>query len=175
MILGGLGNILTLVAIPYARVKYGSEFSLLQLNSTILILNLSIADLLYCLVGFPHFIQVLISLENNWVLLSFISDIFLQNWTFRCKSMLCIGDAQKLWWEDWHSFLDALYCITSCSVLLSLIFILSSFIAFDFSIVSFERINSHTVFFDWVTESFLSSPWGILVSKVFFIGLTRPS
>jgi len=58
MIIGGLGNILTLIAIPYARVKYGSEFSLLQLNSTILILNLSIADLLYCLVGFPHFIQI---------------------------------------------------------------------------------------------------------------------
>ena len=55
---GGLGNLLTLLAIPYVRVKYGAEFSLLKLNSMVLILHLSFADLLYCLLGFPHFIQV---------------------------------------------------------------------------------------------------------------------
>ena len=45
---GGLGNLLTLVAIPYVRVMYGSEFSLLKLSSIVLILHLSLADLLYC-------------------------------------------------------------------------------------------------------------------------------
>lgn len=55
---GGFGNLLTLLSIPYVRVKYGTEFSLLQLNSVVLILHLSFTDLLYCLLGFPHFIQV---------------------------------------------------------------------------------------------------------------------
>eukprot|EP00092_Neocalanus_flemingeri_P067783 GFUD01082776.1.p1 GENE.GFUD01082776.1~~GFUD01082776.1.p1 ORF type:complete len:360 (-),score=57.67 GFUD01082776.1:168-1190(-) len=57
-IIGGFGNILTLLAIPYVRVKYGRQFSILQLNSVVLILHLSLADLLYTLVGFPNFLQV---------------------------------------------------------------------------------------------------------------------
>ena len=64
---GGLGNMLTLVAIPYVRMHYGPEFSLLQLNSVVLILHLSMADLLYCAVGFPHFIQVLRNTQANFV------------------------------------------------------------------------------------------------------------
>eukprot|EP00092_Neocalanus_flemingeri_P095019 GFUD01120869.1.p1 GENE.GFUD01120869.1~~GFUD01120869.1.p1 ORF type:complete len:378 (-),score=51.70 GFUD01120869.1:73-1173(-) len=62
-IIGGLGNILTLLAIPYVRLKYGSQFSVLKLNSVVLILHLSVADLLYTLVGFPHFVQVYFSRE----------------------------------------------------------------------------------------------------------------
>jgi hypothetical protein len=50
--------LLTLVAIPYVRTVYGSTFSVLQLNSMVLILHLSVADLLYCVIGLPHFIQV---------------------------------------------------------------------------------------------------------------------
>eukprot|EP00092_Neocalanus_flemingeri_P006912 GFUD01007461.1.p1 GENE.GFUD01007461.1~~GFUD01007461.1.p1 ORF type:complete len:311 (-),score=29.27 GFUD01007461.1:236-1168(-) len=38
-------------------MKYGSQFSILKLNSVILILHLSFCDLLYCVVGFPHLIQ----------------------------------------------------------------------------------------------------------------------
>eukprot|EP00092_Neocalanus_flemingeri_P039517 GFUD01043031.1.p1 GENE.GFUD01043031.1~~GFUD01043031.1.p1 ORF type:complete len:411 (+),score=72.90 GFUD01043031.1:145-1377(+) len=60
-IIGGLGNLLTLVAIPYVRKVYGAEFSLLKLNSVVLILHLSFADLLYCVLGFPHFIQIYFS------------------------------------------------------------------------------------------------------------------
>lgn len=51
------GNLLTLVAIPYIQRKYGQEFSILQLNSVTLILHLSLCDLLYALIGFPHLIH----------------------------------------------------------------------------------------------------------------------
>ena len=64
---GGLGSMLTLVAIPYVRLYYGPEFSLLQLNSVVLILHMSLADLLYCAVGFPHFIQVINNPQANFV------------------------------------------------------------------------------------------------------------
>ena len=63
---GGFGNLLTLLSIPYVRMKYGTEFSLLQLNSVVLILHLSFTDLLYCLLGFPHFIQVWIVQGCNY-------------------------------------------------------------------------------------------------------------
>jgi len=53
-ILGGFGNLLTLVAIPYMRQKYGSQFSILQLNSVVLILHLSLADLLFAIPSIPH-------------------------------------------------------------------------------------------------------------------------
>ena len=58
MLSGGLGNFLTLLAIPYVRLKYGMKFSILQLNSVVLILHLSLADLLYSLIGFPNFLMV---------------------------------------------------------------------------------------------------------------------
>ena len=51
------GNSLTLVAIPYIRRKYRQEFSILQLNSVTLILHLSLCDLLYAIIGFPHLIH----------------------------------------------------------------------------------------------------------------------
>ena len=51
---GGFGNLLTLVAIPYMRQKYGSQFSILQLNSVVLILHLSLADLLFAIPSIPH-------------------------------------------------------------------------------------------------------------------------
>ena len=55
---------LTVVALPYIRVKYGSQFSILKLNSAILILHLSLCDLLYAVVGFPHLIHAYIYDEN---------------------------------------------------------------------------------------------------------------
>ena len=59
---GFVGNMLTLAAIPYVRSKYGSELSILKLNSVVLILHLSFWDLLYNLIGFPHLIKVNLSM-----------------------------------------------------------------------------------------------------------------
>jgi len=64
------GNILTLIAIPYVRLNYRSEFSILQINSVILILHLAFCDLLYAIVGFPHLILVGSSIAI--VLISFV-------------------------------------------------------------------------------------------------------
>ena len=60
LIVGIVGNLLTLVALPYVRKKYGDQFSVLKSTTVILIVHLAICDLLYILVGFPHFIHVLI-------------------------------------------------------------------------------------------------------------------
>ena len=56
-----LGNSLTLVAVPYVIDKYKTEFSALQnLLLLLLLLNLSFTDLLYGVLGFPHFIHGLV-------------------------------------------------------------------------------------------------------------------
>ena len=60
LIVGLLGNVLTLLALPYVRRKYGAQFSVLQSSTAILLLHLSYFDLLYITVGFTHFIHVLI-------------------------------------------------------------------------------------------------------------------
>jgi hypothetical protein len=59
-IVGLLGNVLTLLALPYVRRKYGAQFSVLQSSTAILLIHLSFCDLLYITVGFTHFIHVLI-------------------------------------------------------------------------------------------------------------------
>ena len=46
MVVGSLGNLLTLAAIPYVRRRYPAEFSLLQLPVTDLLFNLSVCDLI---------------------------------------------------------------------------------------------------------------------------------
>ena len=61
---GIFGNTLTLVAIPYVKTTYGSEFSILKLNSIVLILHLSLCDLLYAVVGFPHLIHAYLYKTN---------------------------------------------------------------------------------------------------------------
>ena len=58
MVVGTVGNVFTLVSLPYVRIKYGNEFSVLQTPTAILLFHLSACDLVYCLIGFPHFIQV---------------------------------------------------------------------------------------------------------------------
>ena len=60
LVVGLLGNVLTLLALPYVRRNYGSQFSVLQSSTAILLLHLSFCDLLYITVGFTHFIHVLI-------------------------------------------------------------------------------------------------------------------
>ena len=61
---GILGNSFTIVSLPYARRKYGLEFSILQLNSVILMLHLSLCDLLYSIIGFPHLIHAYLYRTN---------------------------------------------------------------------------------------------------------------
>ena len=60
LIVGSVGNVLTLLALPYVRRRYGTQFSILQTSTAILLFHLSFCDLLYILVGFTHFIHVLI-------------------------------------------------------------------------------------------------------------------
>ena len=60
LLVGVVGNVLTLLALPYVRRKYGAQFSVLQSSTAILLLHLSFCDLLYISVGFTHFIHVLI-------------------------------------------------------------------------------------------------------------------
>jgi len=54
-----VGNSLTLVALTYVRSYHGSEFTVLAGYSGLLLLQLSMFDFLYGLVGFPHFIHAL--------------------------------------------------------------------------------------------------------------------
>jgi len=56
--------LLTLVALPYIRYKYGAQFSILKLNSVILLLHLSLCDLLYGIIGFPHLIHTYLYMTN---------------------------------------------------------------------------------------------------------------
>jgi hypothetical protein len=60
LLVGVVGNVLTLVALPYVRRKYGAQFSVLKSTTFILLLHLSLCDLLYISFGFTHFIHVLI-------------------------------------------------------------------------------------------------------------------
>jgi hypothetical protein len=60
LIIGVVGNVLTLLALPYVRCKYGPQFTVLQSSTAILLIHLSFCDLLYISIGFTHFIHVLI-------------------------------------------------------------------------------------------------------------------
>ena len=60
LLVGVVGNLLTLVALPYVRRKYGAQFSVLKSTTFVLLLHLSLCDLLYISFGFTHFIHVLI-------------------------------------------------------------------------------------------------------------------
>jgi len=65
LIVNVLGNSLTLVALPIVRLYYKEEFSLLQRPVFFLLLHLSLLDLLYGVVGFPHFLYGLHFLGKN--------------------------------------------------------------------------------------------------------------
>ena len=55
-VLGGFGNILTLCAVPYASRCCRAPLEVKRLRystATVFILNLAVADLLYCLVNLP--------------------------------------------------------------------------------------------------------------------------
>ena len=56
-----LGNSLILVALPYVRDKYKAQFSALQSATFLLLLHLSFADILYGVLGYPHFIHSLVA------------------------------------------------------------------------------------------------------------------
>jgi len=58
IIVGGFGNLLTIVAICVARIRHKIKFEHLWNSTTILMLNLSLCDLLYCVLGLPVFISI---------------------------------------------------------------------------------------------------------------------
>ena len=53
-----LGNTLTVIALPYARWKH-PELTILSYPSVDLMINLSVCELLYCVIGISHFVHVL--------------------------------------------------------------------------------------------------------------------
>ena len=63
-VVGVLGNILTLVAIPYASNKRRHELHKNWYTSTIFILNLAVFDLGFCIFGMTH--DVLFNLGIGW-------------------------------------------------------------------------------------------------------------
>ena len=67
MIVGTVGNILTLAAITYVKFKYPTEFLFLQFSVTKLLINLSVCDLIYCMVGLPHMIHGQLTGKNMYV------------------------------------------------------------------------------------------------------------
>ena len=58
LVIGGPGNILTVIAIPYVRMRYNRDFPRLRNTIAVLIVHLSVCDLMYMAIGFSHFIQV---------------------------------------------------------------------------------------------------------------------
>lgn len=58
IIIGGFGNLLTILSIAHARLRYASMFPALWNSTTILMLHLSLCDFLYCTLGLPVFISV---------------------------------------------------------------------------------------------------------------------
>ena len=95
-ILGILGNVLTLVAIPYAKWKHRYEFHRTFWTTDVWILHLALCDLLFCIVGAPHyfipylgfrylqgfgwdtvckvsFVIEVFTIRNDWLLVSFIA------------------------------------------------------------------------------------------------------
>ena len=58
MVIGIMGNLFTLVTVPYASKKYKSKFPNILNLPTILLLHLSFCDLLYCSMGLPVFVMI---------------------------------------------------------------------------------------------------------------------
>ena len=58
LLIGGGGNLLTLLAILHCRLRHRARFGHLWTGTTVLQLHLSLCDLLYCVLGLPVFISV---------------------------------------------------------------------------------------------------------------------
>jgi len=58
IIIGGFGNLFNIVAICVARIRHRQKFEHLWNSITILMVNLSLCDLLYCFLGLPVFISI---------------------------------------------------------------------------------------------------------------------
>ena len=56
-----IGNILTITTLTYVRSKYSNEFTTLKGACVLLLQQLSICDLLYGMIGFPHFFHYLLN------------------------------------------------------------------------------------------------------------------
>jgi len=57
--IGAPANLITLLALPYVRLRYPDEIPDLNTNTAILILHLSLTDFLYSLLGLPFIIATL--------------------------------------------------------------------------------------------------------------------
>jgi len=58
IIFGGFGNLFNIIAICVARFRHRKKFEHLWNSTTILMLNLSLCDLLFCFLGLPVFISI---------------------------------------------------------------------------------------------------------------------
>ena len=69
--IGSFGNLLTLLALPYVRIRcvikftytprYGAQYPWLRSTTSTLILHLSLCDFLYCTTGLPVFVSIFFS------------------------------------------------------------------------------------------------------------------
>jgi len=57
--IGAPANLVTLLALPYVRLRYPGKFPDLNTNKAILIIHLSLTDFLYCLLGLPFILATL--------------------------------------------------------------------------------------------------------------------
>ena len=61
MVVGFLGNLLTLAALPYAWLYHSARFPTLPSSTTVLLLHLSLCDVLYCLLGLSVQVSILVN------------------------------------------------------------------------------------------------------------------
>jgi len=85
ILIGTFGNLLTLLALPYARYYYRRRFSHLSSSTTILLLHLALCDLCYLVLG----LSVQAWIFNNGHLNA--SELFC-SWNAWVRNMLCCAD-----------------------------------------------------------------------------------
>jgi len=95
-LVGFFGNTLTLLALPYIRQKYGFEFSVLQTSTAILILHLSFCDLLYIVIGFTHFIHIIIVGRNPFSSLMTQYNVNLCYWVAFFRNLAANADLSTM-------------------------------------------------------------------------------
>eukprot|EP00088_Acartia_fossae_P059581 TRINITY_DN7083_c0_g1_i12.p1 TRINITY_DN7083_c0_g1~~TRINITY_DN7083_c0_g1_i12.p1 ORF type:complete len:554 (-),score=74.19 TRINITY_DN7083_c0_g1_i12:102-1763(-) len=84
-LIGGLGNVLTLIAIPYAYFKYTNLFTARWNGTTALMLHLSLCDLAYILFGLTFFISIYANGD-------FVFSDDLCWWTAFIRNLVCYAD-----------------------------------------------------------------------------------
>jgi len=130
------------VALPYVRNKYKAQFSALQSATFLLLLHLSFADILYGVLGYPHFIHSLVVGGENpfqfpggdnlcWTL------AMLRNWAaeadfttmgaiafMACRQMVCKKCEEKKDFSN-HQEHDGMYSRRGVMVVIILVWVWS--------------------------------------------------